>query len=365
VAIASEYSAGVSSVLWAGRALESAAESGDEVEVQEAVLELLRAAEARESSKGAVEGFVSPPSASEAAVHANEEEALSQVVAELEVGQALLAAGTVAGEREAQPAPALLSNALDELEESVRQLEEGEDATSGFRIGKSERPVAPPLEAFRDELPRTVDAIVTRTVDVGKEVVTGLIAIPASNLEPFVTGSVTVLSAIPDVGPIVQAGLRAVGRAVEALQRLVPAELATKVRQWAKEWWDKGADPLLDRLVRVLLSADALQPAIEAAFARPELVDDRLRAGWDQLVELNARHERTTKTIRSIVRILRKIVPLAALIAAVAAWLYGMGALGFVLALGTAVWLGRDHLDTGALIEVVPGVRKILAEATA
>jgi hypothetical protein len=363
--ITNGYRSGVSSVLWAARGLEEAAASGDEIEVQASVLELQRVAEARESSGGAVEGFAAPAPATGSSAPERREETLAKVLAELDVGQALLAAGTMAGEQGLEPAPAALADALDELQESTRQLEEEtEAATAGF-WGAPKAPDVPPLEAFRDEVPQTIDAIVTRTVDIGKAAASGLAAIPVSTLQPVVAGSVSALSAIPDVGPIVQAGLRAVWRAVEALQGLVPSELADKVRQWASEWWDQQADPFLDRLVRRLLSVDSLRPALDAALAKPGLADERLRAGFGQLVELNARHERAAKLIRSIMRVLTKLVPLAGLIAAVAIWLYGAGGLGFLLALGTAIWLGRDHLDTGALVEVVPGLRVILAEATA
>ena len=45
-----------------------------------------------------------------------------------------------------------------------------------------------------------------------------------------------------------------------------------------------------------------------------------------------------------------------------AAWLYGIGAVGYLLALGAGVWVGRDYLDTGGLAAAIPGVRAILAE---
>jgi hypothetical protein len=365
MAIASQYRAGTASVLRAGQALESAVEIGDEVEIQEAVAELRRAAEARELAGGAVAGF--SPSVAPGGPQAPREvdEALAQVLAELNVGQALLAAGSVAGERGAQPAPALLPEALESLEEATRRMERPADAaTAGFRQRKAPPPGLP-LDVFRDHLPRTVDAIVTRTAGLGKDVVTGLVAIPASAVQPVVVGAVAVVTAIPDVAPLLGAGLRAIQRALQALERLVPAEFVGKLRQWATEWWEQRADPVLDRVVRRLLGTEGVQTAARAALARPGLAEDRLRMGYDRLVELDERHERMTDTVRRIVQVLTKIVgPLAAAFAAVAAWLYGAGAVGYLLALGTAVWVGRDYLDTGALVEVVPGVRAILGQVT-
>lgn len=365
MAIANQYRSGTASILRAGQALESAVEIGDEVEIQEAVAELRRAAEARELGDRAAVGF--SPTATPTGPQTTPEvgETLAQVLAELNVGQTLLAAGSVAGERGVQPSPALLPDALESLQEATWGMEPQADrATAGFKQRKSP-PSGSALDAFRDLLPQTVDAIVGRTAGLGKDVVTGLVAIPASVVQPVVAGVVAVATTTPEVGPLVAAGLRAVQRALQALEQLMPGEFVGKLREWAKEWWEKRADPVLDRVVRGLLGAEAVQAAAREAIARPGLAEDRLRAGYNQLVELDERHERTTETVRKIVRVLTRIVgPLAATFAAVAAWLYGIGAVGYLLALGAAVWVGRDYLDTGALVDVVHGVRTILAEVT-
>jgi hypothetical protein len=174
---------------------------------------------------------------------------------------------------------------------------------------------------------------------------------------------VAATTTLPDAGPLVAAGLRAVQRTLQALQRLIPGEFVGALRDWAKQWWDQHADPVVDRVVRGLLGAEGVKTAARDALARPGLSDDRLRSGYDRLVEVDERHERTIETVRKIVRILTRLVgPLAALFAAVAAWLYGIGAVGYLLALGAGVWVGRDYLDTGGLAAAIPGVRAILAE---
>jgi hypothetical protein len=366
MAISSEYRRGAASVLRAGQALQDAVELGDDDEIQAALAELRRAAAARESDGGAVAGFAPAATAERTLAPLELDEELDQVLVEVNVGQALLAAGSVARERGAQPAPELLPEALAGLEQTTRRMDRPpEPATAGF-LQREGAPKGPPLEVFRDHLPRTVEGIVTRTTAVGKDVAVGLVAIPAAALQPIVGGAVGVASALPDVGPLVRAGLRAVQRAIEALQRLVPSQVIEKVREWAKEWWEQRNEPVLDRVARALLGTERLQPELQAALAKSGLAEDRLRKGYVQLVELEERHERTTETIRKIVSALTKIVgPLAALFAAAAAWLYGVGAVGYVLALGAGIWLGRDYLDTGALVERVPGIRAILGEATA
>jgi hypothetical protein len=364
--ISSEYRYGAASVLRAGQALQDALELGDEDEIQTALAELRRVAGARESDGGAVAGFAPVASGEGVPEPLELDDELNQVLAEVNVGQALLAAGSVARERGAEPAPSLLPEALEGLEETTRRMDGPPDPlTAGF-LQRDGAPKAPALDVFRDHLSRTVDGIVERTSAVGKDVMTGLVTIPAAALQPIVGGAVGVASALPDVGPLVRAGLRAVQRALKALERLVPSQVLDKVREWAKEWWEQHSEPMVDRVARTLLGAEKLHPELQSALARPSLAEERLRDGYARLVELEQRHERTTETVRKIVAALTKIVgPLAALFAAAAAWLYGIGAAGYLLALGVGVWLGRDYLDTGALVERVPGVRAILGEATA
>jgi hypothetical protein len=361
MAVTTEYRTGVASVLWAGRALENAVESGDDVETQAAIAELLRAAEARESA-GTVPGFTPSFSATDEALPQSGEEALAQVLAELDVGHALLTAGSVAGEGTA-PAPAQLTDALDDLEATSQVLAgPAGPATLGFGTAP-EPPAGPPLDVLREQVPKTIDVIVTRTVGLGRDVVGGLALVPASAVQPALAA---VASVVPDTGSVVRAALRAIRRAIAALEDLVPESIREQIRQWAADWWENKADPFLDKLVRRLLSVELLTTAAEAALGRGGGTDDALRTGYERLVELDARHGRVAELLGKIVRVLTKLVgPLAALFGAVAAWLYSIGAAGYLLALGAGVWVGRDHLDTGALVERVPGARTIIEEATA
>lgn len=361
MAVTTEYRTGVTSVLWAGRALENAVESGDDVETQAAIAELLRAAEARESA-GAVPGFTPSFSATEEAPAQSGEEAIAQVLAELDVGHALLTAGSLAGEG-AAPAPAGLADALDDLEVTSQVLAgDAGPATLGFGTAP-EAPAGPPLELLRDQVPKTIDEIVTRTTGLGRDVVAGLALVPASAVQPALAA---VAAAVPDTGSVVRAALRAIRRAIAALEDLVPESIREQIWRWAADWWENKADPFLDKLVRRLLSVELLTSAAETALGRSGATDEGLRTGYERLVELDARHSRVAELLGKVVRVLTKLVgPLAALFGAVAAWLYGIGAAGYLLALGAGIWVGRDHLDTGALVERVPGARTIIEEATA
>src|SRR6516164_10776904 len=90
------YYSSATRVLWAGRSLQDALDTGDDVEVQAAVADLLRVSQARETAGGAVQGF--EPGSVDRGRPASTDESLALVLTELDLGQALLAAGHSVGE---------------------------------------------------------------------------------------------------------------------------------------------------------------------------------------------------------------------------------------------------------------------------
>lgn len=149
------------------------------------------------------------------------------------------------------------------------------------------------------------------------------------------------------------------------LEHLVPTELLSQLRDWAAQWWEQRSDPIVDRLVRGLLSVEPVTEAAATLLQRSDIGDDRLRDGHLRLVELVGRYERTADVLKKIVKnITRLLGPAVALFAVAGPWLYGAGTLGYLLALGAAIWIARDYLDSGAVVERVPGVRAILDAMT-
>ena len=354
------YYSGATKVLWAGRALEDALDTGDEVEVQAAVVELLRVSQARETSGGAVQGF-EPEFGDRGALASASDENLALVLTELDLGQALLAAGHSVGEEGAPETPAALGDTLDQLESDAQLISAaGEPAVWSFTADKYA--AQPPLDVFHSLLDTTVDAIVTRTIGIGTEVMRGLTSIPVSTVQPWVGSAVSVLGSLPKVGPIAQAGLRAVRRAVAALERLVPEVVRHELRKLADRWRDEWEGGIVEVIARRLLGVSEVDSAARQAFAA-HLDDSKLRAAASKLDELSARHEQTTKVVNRILRVLASLLgPLVATFAAAAAWLYGAAALAYVAALVAALWIGRDCLDTGKVWDRIRGVRIILAE---
>ncbi|HEY5785385.1 MAG TPA: hypothetical protein VIT65_11465 [Microlunatus sp.] len=361
MAVAAEYKNGVSSVLWAVRALDCAATSGTEVDAQEAAAELLRVATARESGGGGVQGFRAADRPV-AAANLDVADSMQEILLELEVGQTLITAGTVAQEVSTAVEPGALAAAADQLDESQRALDAPADrASAGFR-GGDEAPDPDPVVAFPGHLAAAVDGIVSRTVDVGKEVVVGLSAIPAASLAPIAAGAVTALSELPKVGPIIAAGIRAVRRAVTALYELLPAAARDKARELAKQWWGDHGSSVTAAAARGLLGAEAVVAAGAAALEGRVLDTEKLRTARGLLDQLAETHSETAATLERIARVLKAVFGIATALVILATWVYGAAALGFFFLLGAAVWIGRDYLDAGSLGDRVVGVRAILTE---
>lgn len=356
------YYSGATSVLWAGRALEDALDTGDEVDVQAAAAELLRTSQARETTGGAVQGF--EPSQAGRGAPASADERLALVLTELDLGQALLAAGHSVGEEGAPGPPAPLGDTLDQLESDSQLISAvGEPAVWGFTADKYAR--QPPLDAFRSRLDAAVDAIVSRTIGVGSEVMTGLSLIPVSTMQPWAASVGILLDSLPEVGPIVRAGLRAVRRAVAALERLVPDAIRDELRKLANRWRREWEGGIVEVTARRLLGVSEVESAATQAFAQG-LEDSKLRAAASELDELSARHERMTTMVNRILRVLDSLLgPLVAVFAVAAAWLCGAAAFAYVGALVAALWIGRDCLDTAQVWDRIRGVRTILAEVAA
>jgi hypothetical protein len=356
------YLSGAARVLWAGRALEDALDLGDEVEVQAAVVELLRVSQARETAGGAVQGF--EPGSADRGVPTSTDESLALVLTELDLGQTLLTAGHSVGEEGAPEPPAPLGDILDQLESDGQLISAvGEPAVWGFTADKYAD--QPPLDAFHSCLDEAVDAIVTRTIGVGTDVMTGLASIPVSSVQPWVGSTFSMIDSVPRSGPIVQAGMRAVRRAVVALERLVPDAIRNELRKLADRWRDEFEGGVVEVTARRLLGVGEVESAASQAFAQ-HLEDSKLRAGVGELAELSARHERTAKVVNRILRVLGSLLgPLVAAFAVAAAWLCGVAALAYIAALVAALWIGRDCLDTGQVWDRIRGVRTILAEVAA
>lgn len=338
-------------LLGAGRALEDALGSEDPFQVELAAQELLRVGEKRENSIGSVAGFKTDDAEAEAAVEADPDAELDQILTELEIGRTLVAASVAVKETDTAP----FSDALDQLEADGQRRVAGSPAEGHFKAGTAASGV--PLDTFRECLDEFADEVVSRTNAVGAQAIKGLTTIPGSVVHPWVAGVATALGQIPAVSALAALGLRAVRRAVGALQRLIPEPLRGLVLDTARKWWDKSG---VKGFSRQMLAVDELEKRATEVLAGT-LDDSRLREAIDALGLLDSRHAKATDTIIRILGVLGSLLgPLVATFAAAAAWLYAAAAAGFFAAVAGAVWIGRDFLDTGAGWERVDGAQQIL-----
>jgi hypothetical protein len=341
-------------ILLAGRELDEAVSAGEEG-IATYQQQLLNAALAWEAG-GVVAGFEASDDEKARSSEEILEDELSEALVELEIGNVLLAGSAVT--ETAEPAgSAALANAVDGLA-AARQAA-GPQPSSTIRAFKGKDTKSP--QDFFVALSQFEADVVARTTGVVKHALSGLGGIPASQVQSVLRG---VASAMPDLGALIQAGLRAVRRAVDKLTRLVPDALHSTVGDWAKKWWGAHGAEQIDAAVRRALSVDALDREIAGVFRPGGQLPraERLQGGSDELAALDERHARLAKTIERIVSALGQALgPLAALFPAAAAWIYVSGGSGLLAAAGIAIWVGRDYLDSEVPFARVAGVRSILA----
>lgn len=348
------YQQGTRAVLLAARELESAVAYGDGSEIRARGQDLLRAALSRESA-GVVAGFRPEGAADRAAGTTTREDEVSLVLAELEVGEVLLAGSVVAAPDAGYTFLAPATEALADATERLRP------PSASAVVGFDGEPAHP--GDFYALLPKTVEGIVDRTTAVAQRVIGGLGAIPAAQLQPALS---TALSAVPQGAPLAKAGMRAVERALRALGDLVPAEIRDPVKAWVRQWWDDHVDGILHTNVRRALGVAQVETAMSSAEVRPRPAEDLLSRAVTELDRIDSGHTGATKVIDRIVAVLSRLIgPLALLQTAAAPWVYAAGGFGLLLAFGAAVWIGRDYLDTGTLLDRVTGVRAVLRQVTA
>lgn len=343
------------------RDLEEALAAGDDEDVAALANDLLEAALAREDG-GVTAGFGAEPgipAAAQPAEPATVEEELSLALTELEIGEVLLAGSASIGAASAENALSTLSEAVDQLDHADALIAEaGRPAVAGFGADEHLDP-----EKFFSQLPNTVGGIVERTSILGRAALDGLAIIPGVHVQSVISGA---LAALPQLGALANAGLRAIKRALAALAKLIPDGVGEQIRDWAKQWWDQRGASVIDTVVRRMLAV----PTIEAEIAesvrtmrdRQDPANAVLLHGMHDLEQIEARHARVTHVIDKVMKVLSRLTgALAVALVSAAGWIYAAGAFGLLTALGIGIWLGRDYLDAGIRFERVPGVRKVLS----
>ena len=356
MAIEAEYSSVEARILDAGRALESALSSGNRLYVEVAAQELLRVGTAREELP-AVANFRDGVAAAEGGTApGHPDEALAQILSELEIGQTLLTAGA-AVEDDAPTAKSRgsLGMALTDLEVDRQRRMVSSPTVNWFRDTAAD---TPPLEELHADLDACLQQVVMGTTSVTLDAVKGLGSLPASIVQPWLTSAGSLIGEIPKIGSLATLGLKAIRRAVNALLHLVPEPLRDKIAELAGQWWsDSGVTGVVERLLAV---GDARNHA--DSVLTEELADASAREGAAAIRGLTELHQRSTATIRRVLKVLSTLIgPLAASFTAAAAWLYGAAAVGYGGGVCASFWIGRDVLDTGAGWERLEGVQVILA----
>jgi hypothetical protein len=373
---ASDYLRETRNVLRAGEWLRDVIDTSDEA-VEDAIRRLEEAADEQEATGSRFQtlGF-STLEAARGNVEQTAEELeslLSGVVAEVDVANVLLTAGRALGEAGESGDRAELDEALYQLEERTRRLEQG--GASPDRLGFSDLDISgktfasPDLQSavvtFQAEASDALSGLVADAAEVTTTVLEELKKLDRANVLASLKGLGGRIEPLAKVGRLLRRGLKKLEQALDALIRIVGSDALARVRERAAELWTKvteTTDPLQAVLRWAFQVGDAeeeVKRAASSARLDPQAVDEASSA----LVALRVRFRRTAEVLKQTVAVLAGALAIAGLVAAfvpgLLAQLPAAAAFAYGALLGVVLLIGLDYADSGSWLGRVDGVRTV------
>jgi hypothetical protein len=373
---ASDYLRETRNVLRAGEWLRDVIDTSDEA-LDDAVRRIEEAADEQEATGSRFQtlGFSSLEGARGNVEQTAEEleSLLSGVVAEVDVANVLLTAGRTLGEAGAPGDRSELDEALYQLEERTRRLEQG--AASPDHLGFSDLDAStktfdsPDLQSavatFRGEAGEALSGLIADAAEVTTAVLDELKKLDRANVLASLKGLGGRIEPLAKVGRLLRRGLKKLEQALDALIRIVGSEALARVRDRAAVLWQKiteGTDPVQTVLGWAFQIGDAeeeVKRAASSARLDPHAVDEASSA----LVTLRVRFRRTAEVLKQTVAVLASALAVAGLVAVfvpgLLAQLPAAAAFAYGVLLGAVLLIGLDYADSGRWLGRVEGVRTV------
>jgi hypothetical protein len=364
----SDYVVRTESVLYAAERLRDAVASGSSVE--DAVDRLERNANLHEEQAVSQRAFMfdeleaapGPAETSQAM-----DEALAVALADLEVGNVLLAAGAAVGETQARSDSATLDRAVRDLGRTTDLLRRGsqgamderrfafEEDAGGEAVHSADGAAA--LATFAARSRETLDDVVRGTSDIASSVIDQLSKLKIDDVRKALS-TVGESQVLPKLGRLVRLGARKIDAAISALLKLLGRESVKRARSAVEEFVDK-AQPQGVRLtvVEMVLGVAETRKAVDAVVDRPDHDADALDRASDELARVRAAFATKKKFFEGI----SSAIALAGTIGTV---IFGppvavFSATAFVLVLAGAFLVAMDFADSRDILRRVRGVGEI------
>jgi hypothetical protein len=386
----SRYLLGTKSVLSAGRQLQSMlGEDADTLKY--AVTQLEEAASDQDTGTKGYRAFMfsaldKSKTAQKEKREKITEDVLATVVADLQIGSVLVAAGQAVGEAGAefkgQAAEDKLDEALASLEETTPVISRGLSGplTGGMKPGrfnfsgspdKAQPPqaiespdVASAIKTFRTLSDQTMETFVSEFRGVAVEVVNA-IKVPLKKIkimEVFEKLGGPVRTAASMIGNLIKKGIQKIQSAIEALVRLIGNDNLTKIKDRIKELWGEIGKKKLNEWGNDVLSkfigVKATRETIEIILAG-ELKKDAVDRASNELSQLKQPYNDNMEMAKKAVGAISIVSGVLFLLPIAGQQIALFAALAYLMILSVALLIAMDYCDSGQVLQRVRGVGEI------
>jgi hypothetical protein len=366
---------GAADVLAAGRLLADMLESAP----GSASLAVDRLAAASEAAEAGFSGYVQSrfaavekfraTDAGTAAAEASDDVLLA-VIAEVDMGNVLLAAAQAVGETGASD-PSQLAPALDRLASTTDRVEAVADGHR--RFGWSAETAEPPLpspdansavDRLRARAEEFLDSLVERVQSVVREVAVSAAKLSAASVQSAIDKLGESVPLVPRVSRLVRLGLAKLRQAVETLKQLVGALPLDRLRETATTMWQRvTSGEILVPVIQPLLGYEQTRGMLTASLGARDLKIERVDAASAQIAQLDAQSAGATASLIRCTSGVSVAVTLAVaathVIPVLAPWVAPVAAGAYVLIVVAAVLIAMDYADVG-FVRRVTGLRAVL-----
>jgi len=364
----SDYVVRTESVLYAAERLRDAVTSGGSVE--DAIDRLERNANLHEEQAESQRAFMfeeldaapGPAETSETM-----DAALAVALADLEVGNVLLAAGQAVGETQARSESGTLDRAVRDLGRTTDLLRRGsegamderrfafEEDTGGEAVHSADGVAA--LAMFGTRSRETIDDVVRGTSDIASSVIEQLSKLKIDDVQKALS-TVGESQVLPKLGRLVRLGARKIDAAIGALLRLLGSESLKRSRSAVEEFVEQARPQgVRIAIVEMVLGIAETRNAVDAVLARTDHAADALDRASDELARVRAAFATKKKFFEGIASAIALAGTLGTLIFGPTVALFS--ATAFVLVLAGAFLVAMDFADSRDILRRVHGVGEI------
>jgi hypothetical protein len=364
----SEYVVRTESVLYAAERLRDAVTRGEAIEVAAERLE--RSGRLHEEGAEMQRAFMFEQldaAPSPTATSQTVDEALAVALADLDVGNVLLAAGQATGETGEERDVPTLNRAVRDLGRTTELLRRGAQAAGGARQFAFEDTgpdssvesvdVSTALETYGARSKEALDDIVRGTADIAVSVIDQLSEVKLEDIGKAVS-TLGESHALPRLGRLVRLGARKIEAAIQALVRLLGTDSVKRTRS-AVERFVKQTRPngVRAAVVEAILGVGETRAAVTSVLERREADGSALDRASEELARLRVSFAAKKRLLEGISAAITLAGALGSIIFGPPVALFAAAA--FLLLLAGAFLLAMDFTDSRDILRRVRGVGEI------